>query len=81
MSKQRHYDFGLRALKTLLVSAGALKREALAAHYSKQEGGDQQELSGDELAQAEKNALIVGACNNVLPKLVAEGKVTYMEIA
>lgn len=62
MSKQRHYDFGLRALKTLLVSAGALKRQAL----------DGKVLSGDSLASAEKNALIVGACNNVLPKLVAE---------
>ena len=29
-------------------------------------------LEGDELASAEKDALIVGACNNVLPKLVAE---------
>jgi dynein heavy chain 1 len=63
MSNQRHYDFGLRALKTLLVSAGALKRKAL-------EG--KSELVGEELALAEKNALIVGACNNVLPKLVAD---------
>lgn len=63
MSKQRHYDFGLRALKTLLVSAGALKRQAL-------EG--QGDLVGEDLARAEKKALIVGACNNVLPKLVAE---------
>jgi dynein heavy chain 1, cytosolic len=29
MTKQRHYDFGLRALKTLLVSAGGLKRKAI----------------------------------------------------
>lgn len=63
MSKQRHYDFGLRALKTLLVSAGALKRQALEGKGN---------LEGEELALAEKNALIVGACNNVLPKLVAE---------
>jgi dynein heavy chain 1 len=63
MSNQRHYDFGLRALKTLLVSAGALKRKAL-------EG--KSELVGEDLALAEKNALIVGACNNVLPKLVAD---------
>jgi dynein heavy chain 1 len=63
MSKQRHYDFGLRALKTLLVSAGALKRKALEGKGN---------LEGDALAEAEKKALIVGTCNNVLPKLVAE---------
>lgn len=71
MSKQRHYDFGLRALKTLLVSAGALKRQAL-------EG--KEEMKGDELAAAEKNALIVGACNNVLPKLVAEDMPVFTSV-
>jgi dynein heavy chain 1 len=63
MSDQKHYDFGLRALKTLLVSAGSLKRKAL-------EGKDG--ISGEDLFEEEKNSLIVGACNNVLPKLVAE---------
>lgn len=71
MSAQRHYDFGLRALKTLLVSAGALKRAALEGK------GD---LQGEELVLAEKNALIVGACNNVLPKLVAEDMVVFQEV-
>lgn len=71
MSKQRHYDFGLRALKTLLVSAGALKRQALEGK------GD---VTGDALAFAEKNALIVGACNNVLPKLVAEDMQIFEEV-
>ena len=63
MSKQSHYDFGLRALKTLLVSAGGLKRRAL-------EGQDT--LEGDDLASVEKSVLIQGACNNVVPKLVAD---------
>lgn len=71
MSRQRHYDFGLRALKTLLVSAGALKRKAL-------DGKDT--LSGDELAAVERAALISGACNNVLPKLVAEDMPVFTEI-
>eukprot|EP00804_Cyclotella_cryptica_P026574 CCRYP_014010-RA/>CCRYP_014010-RA protein AED:0.03 eAED:0.03 QI:237/1/1/1/0.92/0.78/14/3696/3180 len=63
MSKQSHYDFGLRALKTLLVSAGGLKRKAL--------GGDGRP-EGDKLADVERKVLIQGACNNILPKLVAE---------
>lgn len=71
MSPQRHYDFGLRALKTLLVSAGALKRQAIEGK------GD---LQGEELELAEKNALIVGACNNVLPKLIAEDMAVFKEV-
>lgn len=71
MSKQRHYDFGLRALKTLLVSAGALKRQALDGK------GD---LKGDDLSEAETMALIVGACNNVLPKLVADDMPVFTNI-
>jgi dynein heavy chain 1 len=71
MSKQRHYDFGLRALKTLLVSAGALKRQAL-------EGKG--ELDGEILAEEEKKALIVGACNNVLPKLIAEDMPVFGDV-
>lgn len=63
MSKQSHYDFGLRALKTLLVSAGGLKRKALGGDYG---------TEGDTLADIERKVLIQGACNNILPKLVAE---------
>lgn len=71
MSKQRHYDFGLRALKTLLVSAGAMKRKALEGK------GD---LEGKALADEEEKALIVGTCNNVLPKLIAEDMIIFKEV-
>lgn len=64
-------DFGLRALKTLLVTAGSLKRSALEGKGS---------LEGDELAEAEKNALVVGACNNIIPKLVAEDLPVFKDI-
>lgn len=63
MSKQSHYDFGLRALKTLLVSAGGLKRQAIK---------DTDKVEGEELAILERRVLIQGACNNILPKLVAD---------
>jgi dynein heavy chain 1 len=62
MSKQSHYDFGLRALKTLLVSAGGLKRKAIQ---------DNEKIEGEELTNLERRVLIQGACNNILPKLVA----------
>jgi len=71
MSKQRHYDFGLRALKTLLVTAGSLKRKAIEGKGN---------LVGDDLAEEEKKALIVGACNNIIPKLIAEDMPIFAEV-
>jgi len=67
MSSQSHYDFSLRALKTLLISMGSLKRKSLegSAHL--------------DVNTIEKNVLIQGACNNVLPKLVAEDLQIFAE--
>ena len=70
MSKQSHYDFGLRALKTLLVSAGGLKRKAL-------EDG---ESTGDNLSVIETKVMVEGICNNVIPKLVAEDSPVFTSI-
>ena len=55
----------------MLVTAGSLKRSALEGKGT---------LEGDELAEAETNALVVGACNNIIPKLVAEDMPVFKEI-
>jgi len=70
MSKQSHYDFGLRALKTLLSSAGGLKRQAQEAV-----GG-----CGENIADFETHVLIKGTCNNILPKLVKQDLEVFSDI-
>ncbi len=55
-------DFGLRALKTMLISAGGLKRKALKGAINDTES----------LAVIEKKVLVESACSNIVPKLVAD---------
>ncbi|KAJ3439563.1 dynein heavy chain [Anaeramoeba flamelloides] len=61
LSKQTHYDFGLRALKSVLVSAGNIKREVI------------QKNSGEEtLDDSELKILLKSICETVIPKLIAQ---------
>ena len=67
LSPQPHYDFGLRALKAVLASAGILKRERLLSSTSET----------DELAQLSDNIseqiiLIQSVTETIVPKLVAD---------
>ena len=63
LSSHSHYDFGLRALKNVLVSAGNIKRELLHS--------DSQQLDTNETVQEQK-ILMQSVCETMKPKLVAD---------
>ncbi len=62
LSSQPHYDFGLRALKAVLVSAGHLKRERLQSG----QGAD------SDVDVSEQELLIQSVTETIVPKLVAD---------
>ncbi|KAJ2551550.1 dynein heavy chain, partial [Coemansia sp. RSA 1836] len=62
LSQQPHYDFGLRALKSVLVSAGNLKRDRLLQPPS----------STDSTSVDEQELVIQSIRETVVPKLVAQ---------
>ncbi|KAL1836345.1 hypothetical protein VTJ49DRAFT_5263 [Mycothermus thermophilus] len=71
LSKQAHYDFGLRALKSVLVSSGGLKRARLAS-------------SGGSLGAAEEvvepEILVQSIRETIAPKLIKSDVDIMMDI-
>ena len=67
LSPQPHYDFGLRALKAVLASAGILKRERLQSRLDSESNAT---LLSDEVS--EQIILIQSVTETIVPKLVAD---------
>ena len=65
LSPQPHYDFGLRALKAVLASAGILKRERL-------QNARLADAVGLSDAISEQIILIQSVTETIVPKLVAD---------
>jgi dynein heavy chain 1 len=70
LSPQPHYDFGLRALKAVLASAGILKRERLLTTRSQSEDEQSLNILSDNVS--EQIILIQSVTETIVPKLVAD---------
>ena len=68
LSPQPHYDFGLRALKAVLSSAGILKRERLINARANEE----ENVADLSDAIQEQVILIQSVTETIVPKLVAD---------
>ena len=70
LSKQPHYDFGLRALKSVLISSGGLKRARISSGT----------LAGDDNRTLEPQIMVQSIRDTVGPKLIKQDVQTLIDI-
>merc|ERR1712106_1212112 len=74
LSQQSHYDFKLRALKSVLASAGNIKRERINQIKEVMKENGETNIDEGKIAEnlPEQEILIQSVCETMVPKLVAE---------